>query len=102
MLRLERQRRAARGDAVAEAAVDDALARVEDRDRLSLIGDVFELGAHEVREDAAPVCVGSTPTPVTAAASTRAPPGTTMSHGQAAAVPTTSLPSHAPNDRDMR
>ncbi len=48
------------------------------------------------------VCVGSTPTPVTAAASTRAPPGTTMSHGQAAAVPTTSLPSHAPNDRDMR
>ena len=50
---LDRDVRRGRREAITESAVDDALGRAEDRDRLADLGRVFELRAHEAREDAA-------------------------------------------------
>ena len=69
------------GDAVAEPAVDPRLGGVQGRERLAAGGDVVELARISAVSRPRRVWSARTPTWVTAAVSSTAPPGTAIRHG---------------------
>ena len=90
---LDRDVGRSRGEAITEPAVDDALGRAEDWTGWPISAASSSCVRIRLVRMPRRVCVGITPTAVTPATAIRPPPGTTMSNGHAAAVPTISLPS---------